>query len=324
MDYSIILPSKPRIVEESDDKGVYEIDGLHPGYGHTFGNSLRRMLLSSLPGTAITRVVIGGAGHEFSALDGIKEDVTNIILNLKQIRIKMFSSDPQIIRLEAKGTREVRASDFKVPSQIEIMNPDALIATITDKKKELVIEATVEQGLGYVPREELEKEKVPTGTIVLDAVFTPVKRVNYEIENMRIGDRTDFNRLRITIQTDGTITPHKALEAAIANMITGLKAIVGFSEPEIEIPEPKASVKEPPSVIYKESDLNFADAFKTRIEDLNLSGRVFNALTEAGIRTVGGLVKKGPEDLLALDGVGDKAIADIEEALSRFGLGLKK
>src|SRR3989344_4727937 len=183
MDYSIILPSKPRIIEENAEKGVYEIDGLYPGYGYTFGNSLRRMLLSSLPGAAITKVVIGGAEHEFSALDGVKEDVIAIILNLKQVRVKMFSEEPQAMHLTVKGVKEACASDFKIPSQVKIMNPDMLIATVTDKKKELNIEAIVERGLGYVPREELEKEKVPTGTIVLDAVFTPVKRVNYEIEN---------------------------------------------------------------------------------------------------------------------------------------------
>ncbi len=328
MDYSIILPSKPRVIEEDNEKGVYEIDGLYPGYGHTFGNSLRRMLLSSLPGTAITKVTISGVEHEFSALDGVKEDIINIILNLKQVRIKMFSDEPQTIKAEIKGVREIHASDFKVPTQLEVMNPDLLIATVTDKKKELTIEAMVERGLGYVPREEIEKEKVPVGAIVLDAVFTPVRRVNYEIENMRVGDRTDFNRLRLTIQTDGTITPRKALEDAIKNMIGGLKAIVGFVEPEsaaepvaapnIGIPEGALADSE------RDNIAGSADAFKTRIEDLNLSVRVFNSLTQAGIRTVGGLVKKKPEDLLALEGIGEKAIADIGESLSRFGLELKK
>lgn len=326
MDYSIILPSKPRIIEENEEKGIYEIDGLYPGYGHTFGNSLRRMLLASLPGAAITKVNISGAEHEFSVLDGVKEDVINIILNLKQVRIKMHSDEPQIIRLSVKGTKEARASDFQVPTQVEIANPDLVIATITDKKKELTVEATVEHGLGYVPREEIENEKVPTGTIVLDAVFTPVKRVNYDIENMRVGDRTDFNRLRITIQTDGTITPREALEKSIANMIAGLRAIVGFSEKETEqvIKTDKPAEGDQESVVSPENTAILADAYKTRVEDLNLSVRVFNSLSQAGIRTVGGLVKKAASDLLALDGIGDKAIADIEEALSRFGLGLKK
>lgn len=323
MDYSIILPSKPRIIEEDSEKGVYEIDGLYPGYGYTFGNSLRRMLLASLPGAAITKIAISGAEHEFVALDGVKEDVINIILNLKQVRIKLFSDEPQTIRLSVMGPKEVYASDFQVPTQVEIMNPNLQIATVTDKKKEFSIEATVERGLGYVPREEIEKEKVPTGSIVLDAVFTPVKRVNYEIENMRVGDRTDFNRLRITIQTDGTIAPRAALENSIANMISVLKAIVGFAA-ENEI-EPAGQVLESDiEKVEKDDTLISNEAFKTRVEDLNLSVRVFNALSQAGIRTVGGLVKKRPEDLLAMDGIGEKAITDIETALAKFGLGLKK
>lgn len=323
MDYSIILPSKPRIIEESDERGVYEIDGLYPGYGYTFGNSLRRMLLASLPGSAITKITIHKAEHEFVALDGVKEDVINIILNLKQVRIKLFSDEPQIIRLSVKEPREVFASDFQVPTQVEIMNPDLLIATITDKKKEFSIEATVERGLGYLPREEIEREKVPTGTIVLDAVFTPVKRVNYEIENMRVGDRTDFNRLRITIQTDGTISPRTALENSIANMISVLKAIVGFADSEKEM-EPPDQIPEPKISNIEEEAAISSDAFKTRVEDLDLSIRVFNALSQAGIRTVGGLVKKKPEDLLELDGIGERALVDIEAALGRFGLNLKK
>lgn len=323
MDYSIILPSKPRIIEENSEKGVYEIDGLYPGYGYTFGNSLRRMLLASLPGAAITKIAISGAAHEFVTLDGVKEDVINIILNLKQVRIKLFSDEPQTIRLSVRGPKEVYASDFQVPTQVEIMNPNLSIATVTDKKKEFSIEATVERGLGYMPREEIEKEKVPTGSIVLDAVFTPVKRVNYEIENMRVGDRTDFNRLRITIQTDGTISPRAALENSIANMISVLKAVVGFaSENEIE---PPRQILEPAVEKNEKDDTAISsEAFKTRVEDLNLSVRVFNALSQAGIRTIGGLVKKRPEDLLTLDGIGEKAIIDIEEALVKFGLGLKK
>lgn len=323
MDYSIILPSKPRIIEENAEMGVYEIDGLYPGYGYTFGNSLRRMLLASLPGTAITKIAISGAEHEFVALDGVKEDVINIILNLKQVRIKLFSDEPQIIHLSVKGPKEVYASDFQVPTQVEIMNPDLLIATITDKKKEFLIEATVERGLGYLPREEIEKEKVPTGTIVLDAVFTPVKRVNYEIENMRVGDRTDFNRLRISIQTDGTISPRAALENSIANMIFVLKAIVGFADLEKEAEPPKQIAKTEADNVNEDA-FEPNDAFKTRVDDLDLSVRIFNALSQAGIRTVGGLVKKKPEDLLGLEGIGEKAIVDIEAALERFGLKLKK
>ncbi|PIR70363.1 MAG: DNA-directed RNA polymerase subunit alpha [Candidatus Niyogibacteria bacterium CG10_big_fil_rev_8_21_14_0_10_42_19] len=321
MDYSIILPSKPRIVEEGGDKGVYEIDGLYPGYGYTFGNSIRRTLLSSLPGAAVTRVKIEGAKHEFSTIPGIKEDVISIILNLKQLRVKIFSDEPQTLRLKIKGEKEVKAGDFQKVTQVEVVNPDLNIATITDKNTTLEIEIVVERGLGYVPKDVLQKEKVETGSILLDAVFAPIKRVNYEVENMRIGDRTDYNRLRLTIQTDGTISPREALENAIGIMIGQLKAVVGFKEdPEEKAPE-KLNEED---VVAKETKEVDDDILKVRIEELNLSGRTLNSLTEVGIRTVGGLVRKNPEDLLALEGVGNKTIEDIQKALERLGLSLKE
>lgn len=234
MDVSIVLPSKPRVVLEEADKGVYEIDGLYPGYGHTFGNSLRRTLLSSLPGAAVTRVKIEGVSHEFSTIPGVKEDVIAVLLNLKKLRFKMLTDEPQTVHLKAKGVKEVKVKDFELPGQVEVIDSDAVIATMTDKNAVLNIEVTVEQGLGYVSRDALQKEKAQVGEMVLDAAFTPIRRVNYEVENMRVGDRTDFNRLRLTIQTDKTITPRQALEDSIRIMINQLKAVVGFAEPEAE------------------------------------------------------------------------------------------
>src|SRR3989344_9271184 len=211
-DYNIILPSKPKITHEDGSKGIYEIEGLYPGYGHTLGNSLRRIILSSLPGSAITSIKINGVDHEFTTIQGIKEDVLNIILNLKKVRFNMTTDEPQKVILDIKGEGEIKAKNLILPGQVEVGNPNEHICTITNKDTHLVMEATVEKGLGYMPKEALSKEKVGVGTLALDATFTPVRRVNYEVENMRVGDRTDFNRLRISIETDGTISPKESLE----------------------------------------------------------------------------------------------------------------
>src|ERR1035437_3670877 len=233
MTYDVVLPSKPKVIREDAMSGVYEIDGLYPGYGHTLGNSLRRIILSSLPGAAVTKVKIGGIEHEFSAIDGVKEDIITILLNLKKLRIRLDSDEPVIITLKAKGVKDVSAKDIDVPGQAEILNPDLHIATLTDKSSALDIEMTVEKGLGYVSKEVLQKERVEIGAITLDAAFTPIRKANYEVENMRVGDRTDFNRVRFTIETDGTISPRAALEKSITLMIHQLKAIVVFKEEEV-------------------------------------------------------------------------------------------
>ena len=326
-EYNVSLPSKPRIVSEEEFKGTYEIDSLYPGYGHTLGNSLRRIILSSLPGSAITSVKIDGVQHEFSTIDGIKEDVVTILLNLKKVRIQMLTDEPQTLTLDVNGPKVVTAIDMKIPSQVVILNPDQSIAEITDKKGGLSIEINVERGLGYVPKEVLQKEKVDIGVIALDAIFTPIRRVNYEVENMRVGDRTDFNRLRLFIETDGTITAHDALEKSIEIMINQLKAIVGFKEKEIE-PEVKTisadtsqGGEEEKKVEEKEEiDTEF---LKTRIESLNLSARNANALTAANIRTVGGLVRKKEEDILEIEGLGKKGVQEIKRALGNYGITLK-
>ena len=318
IDNNIILPSKPKIIQEKDSSGVYEIDGFYPGYGHTLGNSLRRIILLSLPGAAITSVKIKGVSHEFSSIDGVKEDVINILLNLKNIRVKMLTDEPQILNLKVKGVKNVKAGDIDAPGQVEILNKDLHIASITDKNTELSIEMRVERGLGYVPKEVLQKDRVEIGAIALDASFTPIRRVNYEVENMRVGDRTDFNRLRIFIETDGTISPKEALEISIQIMIKQLKAIIGFEEPE----EPKEEETRPTKETEesKEMDVEF---LKTRIESVDLSARTAKALSNANIRTVGGLARKKEKDLLEIEGLGAKGIQEIKKALSNFGITLK-
>lgn len=316
---NIVLPSKPKVVLEKDNLGVYEVDGLYPGYGHTLGNSLRRIILSSLPGTAVTHVKIAGVSHEFSTMAGVKEDIITILLNLKKLRIKMTTDESQVLTLKVKGVKDVTAGDIKVPGQVEILNPELHIASVTDKGTELDMEITVARGLGYVSKDVLQKERVDIGTIALDATFTPIRRVNYEVENMRVGDRTDFNRLKVTIETDGTMTPHEALEKSISTMIHQLKAIVGFKEeePVVAKEETKASAA---SSDKKELDTEF---LKTRIETLGMSQRTTNALANANIRTVGGLVRKKEIDIENVEGLGPKGIQEIKKALSEFGITLK-
>ncbi len=313
MEYHITLPSKPRIVSEEGVQGVYEIDSLYPGYGHTLGNSLRRIILSSLPGAAITQVKIDGVPHEFATIDGARETVMEILLNLKRVHFVLHGDEPQTISLSAKGTGEVTAKNFNLPSQVEIMNPEQHIADLSGKAS-FELEATIERGLGYVPREVLTKDKVDIGTIALDATFTPIRRVNYEVENMRVGDRTDFNRVRILIETNGTISPRQALEQSIETMIHQLKAIIGFQETAPAAEESSFSgAKEESSI----------DAAKVKIADLELSARITSAIEEAGIKSAAGLARKTASALLELDGVGEKAVEEISTALARFGLTLK-
>lgn len=314
----IVLPGKPRIVSEDGAKGVYEIDGLFAGYGHTLGNSLRRIILSSMPGCAITTVKIAGVPHEFSTIPGVKEDVISVLLNLKRVRFVMTTEEPQTATISVKGAKNVTAADIKTPSQLTVMNKDQHIATLTEKGASFEVEVTVERGMGYSPKEARGKGKMDIGTIAVDAIFAPIRRVNYEVENMRVGEHTDYNRLRITIETDETITPHEALESSIDIMIRQLKAIIGFKEEE-----PEASlVTVAPAPKKKEEGLD-QEVLKTRIENLNFSTRTSNALLGANVRTVGGLARKKEEDLLDVDGLGPKGIQEIKQVLGNLGITLK-
>lgn len=321
-DSTIVLPSKPRIVKEEGFSGVYEIDGLYPGYGHTLGNSLRRIILSSLPGAAITGIKIKGAEHEFSTLAGVKEDVITIILNLKRVRIGLVGTEPQVLALKTKGARKVTARDIEHPGQVSILNPEQPIAALTEKGAELDIEMKVEKGLGYIPKEILQKERVEIGQITLDAIFSPIRRVNYEVENMRVGNRTDFNRLKLFIETDGSLSPTAALEQAIEIMIAQLKAIIGFEEKEAPAASKEAA---PETVEEKAAPKREVDTelLKTRIESLGLSARTVRALSDANIRTLGGLARKKEEDILDIDGLGGKGAQEIKKTLAGYGITLK-
>ena len=316
LETNVTLPSKPRVVSEEGFKGIFEIDGLYPGYGHTLGNSLRRIILSSLPGAAITQVKIDGVEHEFSTLSGVKEDVLTILLNLRRVRLQLHGDEPMTVTLKTSGAGVVTAKDIVTPTQVEILNPEQHIAEITNKTAKLNIEITVENGLGYVPREVHQKNKVEIGTIALDAVFTPIRRANYEVENMRVGDRTDYNRLRMVIETDGTFSAREALEKSIEVMIHQLKSIIGFQDQE-----EKAAVA--PTQVDDTKNEPDPDVLKTRIETLDLSARTLQALEDASIRTIGGLVRKKKDDILALDGIGPKGVTEVETLLGQMNLTLE-
>lgn len=317
---NIILPSRPKAILEETDKGIFEIDGLAPGYGYTLGNSMRRIILSSLPGAAIVSVKIDGVSHEFSAIEGVKEDVITILLSLKKVRFKLTTDEPQTVTLSVTGPKVVTAADIKTTGQVEVMNPELQICEITAKKT-LNIEINIEKGIGFVPKEQHTKAKVDIGTISTDAIFSPVRRVSYEVENMRVGDKTNHNRLRIHIETDGTISPREALERSIRIMIDQLKAVANIQDEEIEV---APVVKEEVQSNDEEGDeKDISDVLKTRIDTLDLSTRVLNALNNANIRTLGGLSRKKEIDLMELPGLGQKGVDEIKDLMEKYGLQTK-
>lgn len=319
----ITLPVKPKIIEEKGNFAIFQLEGLWPGHGVTMGNALRRVLLSSLEGCAVTQVKIKGVQHEFSTINGVLEDVISILLNLKQLRFKIFSDEPQTARLIVSGEKEVKASDFKLPSQIELIDGSVHIATLTDKKSELDMEILVEKGLGYEPKERRKKGKLEIGTIVLDSIFTPVRKVSFKTENMRVGERTDFDRLILEIETDGTISPEDALSKTSETLIKHFSIICeAFKEKEKTTKKPvslkpKKAIKE--KIKEKKENLE-----KTKIEDLNFSTKTIKILIKNNIKTVNNLLKKKESDLLKLDGIGDTVIKEIQKRLKKMDLNLKK
>lgn len=222
----IQLPEKIEVLKEEKEKATFEISPLYPGYGVTIGNILRRTLLSSIEGAAIVTVKIKGVNHEFSTIEGVLENVIEILINLKKIRLKLFSDGPVTLQLKASGEKEVKAKDIKATSDVEIVNKEEHIATLTDKKAELEMEITVEKGIGYVPVEQRQKEKISVGTLAIDAIFSPVKNANFAVENIRVGQRTDYNKLILEIETDGTIKPRDALIRS-AKIMTDHLNIIG-------------------------------------------------------------------------------------------------
>ena len=231
----IQLPTEPKIISKAENKAVFEIGPLYPGYGMTIGNTLRRVLISSLDGAAITSIKIKGVDHEFSAISGVLEDVIEIILNLKKVRLKVFKDEPVIVMLRAKGEGPVTAANIESNADVEIVNEDQHIATITDKKTEFEVELTVEKGTGYVPADQGQKEKLGVGKIAIDGIFTPVKNVNFTVENIRIGQRTDYNKVLLDVETDGSISPEEALKKASQILIDHFNIVASVEVPEVKI-----------------------------------------------------------------------------------------
>lgn len=227
-----------KTVKESDTAGTFVISGLYPGYGLTVGNSLRRILLSSLPGAAITHIKINGINHEFSTLPGVIEDVIQITLNLKKVRFQMFTDESQTLTLKVKGEREITAADIKLNSDVAVVNPEQVIATLSAKNASLDMELTVERGLGYAPAEGKREEKLSIGLIALDAFFSPVIKVNYEVENIRVGDRTDYNQVTFEVVTDGTVKPSEAVISSARILVDNFSKIASALNGDEETPEP--------------------------------------------------------------------------------------
>ncbi len=317
MNYSILLPAYPYIEEEDEASARIVIEGLHPGYGVTIGNALRRVLFSSLPGAAVTRVKIEGASHEFSTLPGVLEDVLAILLNIKQLRFRVHTEGPTTISFEAKGETEVTAKNIKTPSDVEIVNKDQHIATLTKKDAKLLIELTVERGVGYRAKETLETERIEAGIIVLDAIFTPVRKISYHVENMRVGTETDYNRLIFYIDTDGTIAPREAFLKGLEILMGQLSELKMFrqkGEEPIRVEDTEEAVLEP-----ADSALS-----QTPLEDVKFSRHTLNALLKNDIRTIGQLSKKTEKDLRLIDGIGDKAVDEIAKELTNYNFSLER
>lgn len=309
----ISLPQKAKVISNNGSEAVIEIEGLYPGYGLTLGTALRRVMLSSCEGAAVTSFRLNNAAHEFSALPSIKEDLIEISLNLKRLRFKVFGDEPQTLTMVIKGEREVRAKDFSKNSQIELVNPDALIATLTDKKAVLELEIRIEKGVGYSTLEERRrKEKLPIGTIEVDANFSPVILVNSEVENMRVGEKTNYNRLRLYIKTDGTTDPLRVFDYSL-NILTEQFSALRYEE--------AATDEDGPSSFADLRD-NSEVAGKT-LEEAGLSGRILAALKQHRIKTVGDLEKTSVEKIKGFKGLGDKAVEEIKKVAKEYGVNLK-
>jgi DNA-directed RNA polymerase subunit alpha len=308
----------PKIVHEeiNENRGVFQIEPLDRGFGHTFGNSLRRVLLSSLEGAAVTSVKIEGIAHEFTTIPGVREDVTDIILNLKNLIAILHGESPEIeVHVSKKGTGAVTAGDIQAPADLEILNPELELANLSDKGK-LEMTLTIGRGRGYVPAELNRSDSTAIGVIPIDSIFSPVRRVAYDVEAARVGQRTDYDKLMLDVTTDGSITPRDAIGQAAETLIrqlaifTDLERIEGYGEAA----QPEAGGAEPALAHGME---NFP------IEELELGVRSYNCLKRVGIETIGDLVVKSENELAAIPNFGRKSIEEVKETLAAHGLTLR-
>lgn len=311
----IYLPDNIEVQEEGPHSATFVIHPYYPGYGPTVANALRRVLLSSLPGAAITHVQIEGVDHEFSTLPGVREDLVSLLLNLKKVRLSSTSEAPVTMKLNVKGEKVIKAGDFKAPADVKIVNPDLVIATLTNAKGSLQLEATVEQGRGYVPSETRQQESRPIGTIVLDAIFTPVERVNFQVENVRVGQSTDYHKLFLTIVTDGTITPRLALQQAASILKDHLERLTEDFTEKLTADRPVTSAAPTPE--YSAEGATSTEPLNT-LNLLQLPSRVHNALERVGITTVEQVAELTPEQIQDIPGLGEKAVNDIFAAREAY------
>lgn len=308
---AIPLPNRVALASQDGNRYTFVIEPLYPGYGVTVGNTLRRVLHSSMPGAAVTAVKMKWVDHEFQTIPNVKEDVIQIILNLKQLRLKVHTDEPVRLQLKVKGEKAVTAADIKANDLVEIVNPDLYIATLDNKNADFDLEIIAQQGRGYVPVEQRENEKLEIGMIAVDAIYTPVKNVNFDVTNVRVGQITNFDKLTLTIETDGTITGQEALDIAARILVDHFNML--FSEGSaaantISASERAGSPEEP--VSSSESD-------STPVQSLNLSVRAQNALEKNGIMTVEQLNNMSADEIRDLDGLGEKSSKEILEAIGK-------
>jgi DNA-directed RNA polymerase subunit alpha len=310
----IQTPTLSDITDHNDTSATFVIEPLHPGYGMTLGNSLRRVLLSSIAGAAVAGFRIEGVSHEFTTVPGIKEDVVAILLNLKGIRFKLFTSEPQTLRLTKKGKGPVRAKDLQLNADVELVNPNHIICTVDDDKTSLTMDILVESGRGYRPLDEQGGGKKVSDMIMVDALFTPVLRVRYKVENTRVGQATDLDKLLITVDTDGSITPRDAFEEAAAILVNQYTALAGQTRVETSMP------------VSPDGSMELGDGsdepaeLMTSIEDLNLSARTTNALVNNDIHTIRDLLSLSDAELRDLKGFGNKALDEVKEKIAELEL----
>jgi len=298
-------PALASVDETSANSASFVIEPLQAGYGNTLGNSLRRVLLSSVQGGAIVAFRIEGASHEFTTVDGIKEDVVDIMLNLKGVRIKVSSDEPIELRIEKKGAGTITAGDIKATADVEIVNPEHVIATVDDPKKTVVFDIVVESGRGYQTIEDSSVSRLHSDMIAIDAIFTPVLRVRYKVDSTRVGQETNLDKLQLNVETDGTLSPREAFEEAAAILVNQYTALAGSTTVE-------AAPALGQDVIDETGELN------TPIEELNLSARTANALINNEIRTVRDLVTLSEQDLRELKGFGSKALDEVKDKLAEL------
>ena len=300
-------PALAQVNENSDVSAEFVIEPLHAGYGNTLGNSLRRVLLSSIKGGAIVAFRIEGATHEFTTVPGVKEDVVDIMLNLKNVHLKVHTDEPIELRLEKKGAGVITAADIKTTADVEVVNPDQIIATIDDPKKSVLIDLVAESGRGYRTIEDSSISRLHSDMIALDAVFSPVLRVRYKVDSTRVGQETNLDKLLLTVETNGAISPREAFEEAAAILVNQYTALAGST-----------SVESAPALGQVDDD--DASELNTPIEELNLTARTANALVNNDIRTVHDLVTLSEQDLRELKGFGSKALDEVKDKLAELEL----